>query len=123
MIKFKHLMDASEEDDGQRLWVEPVGLTKDLREWCTVDHVLPHLGPPAEIWEWYAEHPDGYEHFRGVYHEHLDRGPYRKALIQLARAGINEDFTLVHQGDDPAHNTATALYEYLSELRAHVGEE
>ena len=45
MIKIKHFMDAREEDDGERLWVEPTGLTKDLVEWCAVDHLLPHLGP------------------------------------------------------------------------------
>ncbi len=123
MIVIKHFMEAREEDDGERLWVEPVGLTKDLREWCSIDHVLTHLGPPMELWEWYEEHPDGYEYFRGKYHEFLDKGPYRKALIQLAKAGINENFTLAHQGDDPAHNTATALYEYLSELSARVSEE
>ena len=37
MIKVKHLLEAVEESDGQRLWVEPIGLTKDLREWCQVD--------------------------------------------------------------------------------------
>ena len=71
MIKVKHLMDAVESDDGQRLWVESVGLTKDLREWCQVQHVLPHLGPTPANATWFAEHADGYEHFRGQYHEAL----------------------------------------------------
>jgi uncharacterized protein YeaO (DUF488 family) len=123
MIKLKHFMDPHENDDGERLWVEPMGLTKDLREWCKVDHVLPHLGPPQELWDWFEDHPDGYEFFRGKYHEHLDKGPYRRALIQLAKAGLSEDFTLLHQGEDEGHNTATALYEYLSELSAHITEE
>ena len=123
MIKIKHLLDAVEPDDGQRISVEPFNLTRDLREWCKVDHVLCHLGPPKAVWEWFEEHPDGYEHFRGRYHAHLDGGPYRKALWQLARAGLAENFTLVHQGEDAEHNTATALYEYLSELSAHVSEE
>ena len=50
-----------EESDGQRLWVEPIGLTKDLREWCKVDHVLPHLGPPMNAWKVLEEHPDARE--------------------------------------------------------------
>jgi hypothetical protein len=33
MIKVKHFLLKVESDDGQRLWVEPFGLTKDLREW------------------------------------------------------------------------------------------
>ena len=119
MIKIKHLMDAREDDDGERLWIEPIGLTKDLVEWCFVDHLLPHLGPPAELVNWYEEHPDGYEFFRGKYHEYLNHGPYRKALWQLAKAGLSENFTLLHQGDSAEENTATALYEFLSELGAH----
>jgi uncharacterized protein YeaO (DUF488 family) len=123
MIKIKHFMDAREEDDGERLWVEPTGLTKDLVEWCSVDHLLPHLGPPAELALWFEDHPDGYEYFRGNYHEHLNHNGLRKALWQLAKAGLTENFTLLHQGDDPEHNTATALYEYLTELSAHLSGE
>src|SRR5205823_2747898 len=79
MIKIKHFMDAKEADDGERLWVESIKLTKDLTEWCHVDPVLPHLGPPMELCEWFEEHPDGYEYFRGNYHEHLTKGGLRKA--------------------------------------------
>src|SRR5215212_10238110 len=69
MIKIKHLMDAVEKDDGSRLWIEPFGLTKDFCEWCQVDHVLSHVGPPQHLWDWYEEHPDGYGYFRATYHE------------------------------------------------------
>ena len=48
---------------------------------------------------------------------------FEGVVIRRRSGGINENFTLIHQGDDAAHNTATALYEYLSELSAHVGEE
>jgi uncharacterized protein YeaO (DUF488 family) len=123
MIKIKHFMEAKEADDGERLWVESVNLTKDLIEWCSVDHVLVHLGPPAELVEWFEEHPDGYDYFRGNYHEYLTKNGLRKPLWQLARAGLNENFTLLHQGSDAEHNTATALYEYLNELSAHLSGE
>lgn len=123
MIKIKHFMEAKEADDGERLWVESVNLTKDLIEWCSVDHVLVHLGPPPELNEWFEEHPDGYDYFRGNYHEYLTKNGLRKPLWQLARAGLNENFTLLHQGDDAEHNTATALYEYLNELSAHLSGE
>jgi uncharacterized protein YeaO (DUF488 family) len=124
MIKIKHFMDAREDDDGDRLWVEPIGLTKDLIEWCSVDHLLPHLGPPRELANWFEEHAaEGYEFFRGKYHEHLNKNGMRKALWQLARAGLSENFTLLHQGEDAEQNTATALYEYLTELSAHLSGE
>ena len=119
MITIKHFADPVEKTDGQRIWVEPVGLTRDMREWCRVDHVLCHLGPPAELAKWLDEHPDGYDYFRAKYHEHLGRSPYKPALQQLAWAGMRENFTLLHQSDDPQQNTATALYEFLIELSAY----
>lgn len=119
MIHVKHLLDEVKSEDGERIWVEPIGLTRDLREWCRVDHVLPHLGPPRQLWDWFAEHPDGYDYFRSCYHECLGKGPYREALQQLACAAMRETFTLVHQGDDPEHNSATALHEFISELEAY----
>ena len=118
MIKIKHFLEPVEKDDGQRLWVEPIGLTRDLQQWCRIDHVLSHLGPPRKLWDWFEKHPDGYEHFRGVYHEHLSRSSYKEALQELARASVRETFTLVHQSELSESNTAVALFEYLSELEA-----
>ena len=123
MIKVKHLLDAVEQDDGLRMWVEPVGLTKDLREWCKVDHVLPHLGPPKDVWDWFEEHPDGYEAFRGQYHECLSKSHYKPALQRLACAGMRENFTLLHCCEDGEHNTASALREFINELEAYCPPE
>ena len=119
MIKIKHLCDTVESDDGQRIWVEPIGLTRDLREWCSVNRILTGLGPPIVIWRWFESHPEGYEYFRGKYHEYLGRSRRRMVLMRLAAAGLKENFTLVHQGDDPRQNSATALHEYLTELQAY----
>jgi uncharacterized protein YeaO (DUF488 family) len=123
MITIKHFLDTPQKQDAERIWVEPIGCTKDLREWCRIDHVLTHLGPPVELWKWYEEHPDGYEFFRSKYHEHLSRSPYRAALQALAGAAMKEDFTLLHQSDDSEHNTATALYDFLIELQAYCSPE
>jgi len=112
-------MDAAETEDGKRMWVEPIGLTKDLQEWCTVGHLISNLGPPIALWRWFQDHPEGYEYFRGKYHEYLAHGRRRKVLMHLAAAALQEDFTLLHQGDDPSQNSATALYEYLTELQAY----
>jgi uncharacterized protein YeaO (DUF488 family) len=123
MIKIKHLLDTPEADDGARLWVEPIGLTSDLREWCAVNHLVRNLGPPVTVWRWFQQHPEGYDYFRAKYHEHLSRGKRRQVLVQLAAAALSEDFTLLHQGDDPDHNSATALYEFLTELQAYTQPE
>ena len=120
MIKVKHFLDKVEPDDGQRLWVEPFGLTRELREWCKVEHVLPHLGPPKALWEWFDEHREGYDYFRARYHGALANSKYKPALRQLAQASLRETFTLLHQGDDAEHNSATALQEFLHELEAWI---
>ena len=123
MIKIKHLMDAVAKDDGQRIWVEPINLTRDLQEWCQVGHMLCHIGPPRQLWDWFQWHDQGYEFFRGRYHAWLANSPYIPALQQLACAAMHENFTLLHQGDDPAQNSATALYEFISELGAYCPPE
>jgi uncharacterized protein YeaO (DUF488 family) len=123
MIKVKHLMDERESDDGHRLYVEPVALTKDMTEWCSVEYGLSHLGPPMKLWEWFEEHPDGYEFFRARYHEFLAAGPYKDVLQRLACLAMRENFTLLHTGDDACHNTAAALHEFLSELEAYCPPE
>ena len=122
MIKVKHFLQPVEQDDGQRLWVEPFGLTRDLQEWCKVEHVLPHLGPPRALRDWFEEHPDGYDYFRARYHGALANSKYKPALRQLAQAGLRETFTLLHQSDDAEHNSATALQEFLNELEAWIQE-
>ena len=123
MIRIKHFLDRVENEDRERIWVEPIGVTRDLQELCSIHHVLSHLGPPVKLWNWFQSHPDGYEEFRARYHDHLSRGPYRQALQALATVALKEDYTLLHQGDDPARNTATALYEFLTELQAYVPPE
>jgi uncharacterized protein YeaO (DUF488 family) len=119
MFKVKHFMDGVEGDDGMRLWIEPIGLTRDLREMCRVGYVIPGFGPPRDLWLWFDAHPDGYEYFRGKYHEHLDRSDLRPLMLELAAKATVQNVTLLHQGSDPELNTAMALYEYLSELQAH----
>ncbi len=123
MFKIKHFLDAVEADDGDRIWIEPIGLTRDLREMCSITNILSHLGPPKSAWEWFAKHPDGYDYFRAQYHEWLASSPLKESLSELVFLALRSNITLIHQGDDPAHNSATALYEFLSELEAYIQPE
>jgi len=123
MIHVKHFMDTVEADDGQRIWVEPIGLTHDLRGWCCVQRMLLNVAPPRQLWEWFNSNPEGYEFFRGKYHEWLSRSPYMPALQELAYAGLHENLTLLHQGDHPEHNSAMALHDFLIELEAYCPPE
>lgn len=123
MFKVKQLFDEVEKDDGHRLWVEPIGLTTDLREWCKVDALLEPFAPARKLWFWFDEHPDGYDYFRAGYHEQLAKKAIRKELLKLVSASRNETFTLLHQGSNPSENTAAALHEFLLELDAYVPPE
>jgi uncharacterized protein YeaO (DUF488 family) len=119
MIIVKNLFDPVEPSDGQRLWIESHGLTNDLQEWCKIDAVASQFGPPPKLAHWYDDHPQAYDHFRGKYHEALASSRFLPLLQQLAQAALHANVTLVHQGDDPAQNTAVALHEFLSELQAY----
>jgi uncharacterized protein YeaO (DUF488 family) len=119
MIKTKHLMDPIDADDGLRVWVEPVGLTKDLQDWCSVDEVASVLGPPRDLWEWFTAHPREWEVFQGRYHQWLFRSPHGPNLEQLACTALRANFTLLHAGDDAECNCATALKEFITKLEAY----
>jgi len=123
MFKIKHFLDAAETDDGQRIWVEPIGLTRDLREMCNITDVLSHYGPPVSLWEWFEKHPDGYDYFRAQYHEWLAKSAHTEGLKDLVFQALRDNITLIYQGNDAQHNTATALYEFLSELEAYIKPE
>lgn len=118
MIKIKHVMEPVSEDDGARLWVEPLGLTRDFQEWCQVDALLTQLGPPPLLWNWHQAHGDakGHEVFSGAYRAYLLAMPHQSVLRELARVGSRSTFTLLHQGADPDHNTAKVLQEMLEQL-------
>lgn len=122
MLRVKHFMDRVETDDGHRLWIETIGLTRDLQQMCDVHHVLSHLGPPSKLWLWYEQHPEGFEHFRSKYLQHLASGAYREALVELGAAAQRENFTLLHQYDDPLRNAATVLAEFISQVQPHPKE-
>jgi uncharacterized protein YeaO (DUF488 family) len=117
MIKVKNLFDPAEKDDGARLWVESSGLTRDLCEWCDVDHVLCNAAPTPKLLNWFSSHPDDYDYFRGKYHQELSTSKYLPSLQQLAQSAKNETFTLLHAGDNPGENAAAALAEFLVELQ------
>jgi uncharacterized protein YeaO (DUF488 family) len=118
MIVVKHFMEQSAPEDGPRLWVEPIGLTLDLLEWCRVDLLLREFAPPPILWEWFDERPGPgrYQVFRRGYRCFLLHSPHRDSLKALAGLAMDGNLTLLHQGTDVLYNTAIALREVLEEL-------
>jgi uncharacterized protein YeaO (DUF488 family) len=120
MIRLKHLFDSIEKEDGERIWIEGIGLTRDLVEWCQITHVMTTLGPSTELAGWFEEHPSCFDFFEAQYLKELQVKQYRTAMRQLATASINTTFTLVHHGDNPNENSAVVLRQFLSELSERV---
>jgi uncharacterized protein YeaO (DUF488 family) len=123
MINVKHFMDPVEPNDGSRIWVEPIGLTKDLTEWCQITHNLCRVAPPQHLCDWLALHPDGYDYFQAQYHEWLNKSHFKPALQRLACEARREEITLLHQSTNPQQNSATALHEFLIELDAYCSPD
>ena len=98
MIRIKHLMDSVDNEDGPRLFVDRSGLTRDLTEWCAVDHVLANVAPPKALVRWFERHPSEYAHFRAMYHDFLRKSRYRPSLGELAGA-----LDQAHYLDDAFH--------------------
>ena len=116
MIRIKHFMDRALPTDGIRLWVEPVGVTRDLREWCNIHAVLSELGPPPALAAWLDRHPAGYELFVERYRQHLSHPRPLAAVRRIAELSGRAAVTLLHQSDDPTQNSATALAEIINNL-------
>jgi len=119
MIAVKSFLDTPEPDDGVRVWIEPINLVPELKEMCEVHYTASHIGPPSGLRRWFDEFPECYAEFRARYHAYLARSPYKRHLHDLAiKAGSRGKLTLLHDGDNPDQNTATAMAEFLSELAA-----
>jgi uncharacterized protein YeaO (DUF488 family) len=118
MIKVKHLLDPIESDDGERIWIEPIGLTRDLFEMCAIDAVMSHLGPSQEIADELEAHPHRYDYFFAEYQHQLYNGSYLLELKDLARIGRWRNITLIHHGSNPAENSAVALRDFLLQVLA-----
>jgi uncharacterized protein YeaO (DUF488 family) len=116
MIKVKYLLDPVDPDDGQRIWVERYGLTKDLQEWCQVDHVITEVAPSPALLYHLERDPDGFHVFRKAYASELHNSAWRDPLEKLALASRSGNLTLVHTSNDVDRNGAVALCQYLNEI-------
>lgn len=123
MIQIKNLFDAADESDGLRLWIGPIGLTKDLAVWCRVDRWLREGSPSPELAQWHEEHPDGWEYFRAKHHDSLAQGGHAPLLRELSRRAMRENITLLYEGSSQSQNAAVSLHEYLSELQLFCSDE
>lgn len=123
MLQIKNVFDPPDPQDGLRLWIGSVGLTRDLAAWCHVDGWLREGSPSAALAQWFEENPGGWEYFRGKHHEELGLSASMRELRTLSRRAINENITLLHGETDAQHNVAVSLYEFLVELQAYASDD
>jgi uncharacterized protein YeaO (DUF488 family) len=119
MICIKHLFDPVEAQDGERIWIEPGGLTHDLKDICQITHIMSTLGPSAELAAVFEQHPNCFDFFEDQYLEELRSSAYLTSMRGLAAASVHQTFTLIYLGDNSKENCAVVLHRFLSELLQH----
>ena len=118
MVSVKHFLDTIEPEDGQRIWVEPIGLTHELKDWCQVSSILSHLGPPRAIWDWFSEHPDGYDFSRIRYHA-LGTDLTGSRFSSLPATPSGRTTRCSTRAMIPSTRPRSAAIEFLAELEAY----
>lgn len=118
-IQVKRVYEPPAADDGVRVLVDrlwPRGLTKAR---AAVDLWLKDIGPSLALRKWFNRDPSRWAEFKQRYAQELDalceKGAAVAALTGAARSG---KVTLVFGARDQQHNTAVALYHYLTRERA-----
>jgi uncharacterized protein YeaO (DUF488 family) len=96
------------------LW--PRGLTKAH---AAVDLWLKDVGPSLALRKWFNRDPSRWAEFKRRYAAELDALRERSAAVAaLLGAAQSGKITLLFGARDSQHNTAVALYQYLTQARA-----
>jgi uncharacterized protein YeaO (DUF488 family) len=114
-IQVKRVYEPASAADGVRVLVDglwPRGLSKGA---AAVDLWLKDIGPSRALRRWFNRDPSRWAEFRKRYAAELDSlGARSPAVAALAGAVRRGKVTLLFGARDRRHNTAVALYEYLT---------
>jgi uncharacterized protein YeaO (DUF488 family) len=112
MIKIKRVYDAVDQEDGIRFLVDRLWPRGIAKESLKADFWLKNVAPSTELRQWFAHDPAKWGEFRRKYFAELKASPrWWKPIIEAEREGA---VTLLYSANDPAHNNAVALREFLS---------
>src|SRR4051812_22466007 len=114
-IQVKRVYEPASDKDGVRVLVDglwPRGLSKTA---AAVDLWLKDIGPSRALRQWFNRDPSRWAEFKQRYAAELDalreKGASVAALTGAAKSGT---ITLLFGARDAQHNTAVALYQYLT---------
>ena len=114
LIKTKSIYEGPEESDGRRVYVErlwPRGLTRDE---ARVDDWLREIAPNEGMLAWFSGKPERWDEFEEDFFDDLNgRAEQISQLFDIAMEG---PVTLLYDYDDPKHNSAVAVRDYLEKM-------
>lgn len=116
-VKIKRVYESPSSNDGYRILVDrlwPRGVSK---EDARLDDWLKSVAPSDELRQWFHEDRSRWEEFRNRYLAELKA--HRDELRPVAEKAQEEWVTLVYSSDDPEHNNAVVLKQYLRMLGAN----
>jgi uncharacterized protein YeaO (DUF488 family) len=118
MLRTKRVYERPDSDDGYRVLVDrswPRGLTKEK---ANVDEWLREAGPSDDLRRWFHNNPEKWEEFKASYIGELrTKGTL---LNKIATRSDKARVTLLYSYNDPVHNQAVVLKEFLDEMKTRL---
>ncbi|GBC72451.1 hypothetical protein HRbin03_00280 [archaeon HR03] len=116
VIKTKRVYEPPSPEDGCRVLVDrlwPRGLGKNR---AAVDVWLKEVAPSGSLRKWFGHKPERWEEFKRRFFMELSRQPdgVRKLLELEEKHGT---VSLLYSAKDTVHNNATALKEYIEQMK------
>ena len=111
MIRVKRVYEHPGRKDGRRFLVDrlwPRGLKRGELQ---AAHWIKDVAPSNDLRKWFGHEPAKWPEFQWRYFRELDEKP--EIWQPLWRAAREGDITLVFSANDPEHNNAVALKNYL----------
>jgi len=121
MIKVKSIVAEPSDDDGFRVFVEPVWPGQAPNEKRIPDIWFRDLAPGPELYSRYLSGILKWEDFLVRYHRELERCTgYFRDLQDYNRSGV---LTVLHASPDQEHNIAVALKMFMEKNDPGAGRD
>jgi uncharacterized protein YeaO (DUF488 family) len=111
-IRVKRIYKPPEPADGHRLLVDrlwPRGVSKKS---ASFDAWMKEVAPSSELRRWFGHDVLRWQEFKRRYAVELDSR--RDLVAEILSLGRERPVTLLYSAQDPDHNQAVALAEYLT---------
>lgn len=110
-ITIKRIYDDPAVNDGYRVLIDrlwPRGVSRDV---AALDAWMKDLAPSTELRRWFDHDRARFAAFTAAYREELDAAG--AAIETVFTAAADQPITLLYAANDPVHNHAVVLRDYL----------